>query len=327
MRKFLYIFAAFFGALGITTIALFVVTEIKILEPEEQQKLKQGKSFWEWPSVYGSLNMHYVEKGEGSNHIILLHGFRSHSYTWKEVIGPLAEAGYHVWAIDLIGYGLSDKPEQAIYNMDFFKDQVESFIQAKGITKMHLVGNSMGGAVALSIALANPHQIHSLILLNALGYPLEMPLYLSLAKHASQLWAPFLGPTMIRYCLQQIVYYPEQVTDEQVEAYALPYRFPGGIAASICTLRKFDNQHLIEMGRHYGSLSFPVFIIWGDHDNLIPVTHYENFIKDFPHADKLLITHCGHIPQEENPQAVLSAILPFLDKLNSTKAAPQEAMR
>lgn len=315
MKKILWIIASFFGVLGIVAIALFVVTEIRILDPEEQQKLKEGKSFWEWPSDYGPLNMHYIEKGQGSNHIIFLHGFRSHSYTWKDLIDPLADAGYHVWAIDLVGFGLSDKPEAANYNVDFFRDQVDAFMQAKGIAKMHMVGNSMGGGLALILALAHPHQIQSLVLLNALGYPLEMPLYLYLAKHASQFWAPFLGPTMVRLCLKQIVYHPDQVTDEQVEAYSLPYRFPGGITASISTLQRFDNQRLAEMCCQYASLSTsPILIIWGDHDNLIPVSHYEKFLKDFPHADKVLINQCGHIPQEENPQAVLAAILPFLEK-------------
>lgn len=314
MRKVWLVLAALIGMSGIAAIALFVVTEIQILDTEEQQKLKEGKSFWSWPSVHGPLSMHYIEKGVGSNHLILMHGFRSHSYTWKNLINPLAEAGYHVWAIDLIGYGLSDKPEKPIYNADFFRDQIEAFMEAKGIIKMHLAGNSMGGGLALSLALAHPQRVRSLILLNALGYPLDIPMYLALAKHASQFWAPFLGPTMVRYCLQQIVYHPEQVSDEQVEAYSLPYRFPGGIAASIFTLQAFDNQKLNEMGRLYASVSSPVLIIWGDHDNLIPITHYEKFLYDFPHSDKLLIPQCGHIPQEENPEAVLAAILPFLEK-------------
>jgi pimeloyl-ACP methyl ester carboxylesterase len=317
MKKVLWVISILIGLLWMTAVVLFVSTDIQILEPEEQQKLKAGKLFWEWHSTYGPLAMHYVEKGEGANHLLLLHGFRAHSYTWKALMTPLAEAGYHVWAIDLIGYGLSDKPDHAVYSIDFFVQQVNAFMEAKGITQAHMVGNSMGGGLALSLALAHPQQVRSLILLSALGYPLDMPLYLSLGRHINQIWAPFLGPTMVRHGLKQIVYNEKLVTDEQVEAYSLPYRFPGGVTASLLTLQKFDNQRLAEMGRQYASLSYPVLIIWGDHDTLIPIHHYEKFLKDFPHADKLLITHCGHIPQEEAPEQVLTAISAFLKKVDS----------
>lgn len=316
MRKLLWTLTTFFALLWMTIIIILISTQIQILEPEEQQKINEGKFFWEWHSDYGPLAMHYIEKGQGSNHILLMHGFRAYSYTWRALIDPLAEAGYHVWAIDLIGYGLSDKPINAIYNVDFFVQQVKAFMDAKNITKAHLVGNSMGGGLALCIALSHPKYVHSLTLLSALGYPLDMPFYIFLARHISQIWTPFLSSTMIRYGLQQIVYNKDQITDEQVEAYRLPYRLPGGIAASLLTLQQFDNRILAEMRKYYASFSYPTLIIWGDHDILIPIQHYERFIQDFPHASKLLITNCGHIPQEEEPQQVLTAMLDFLQKIN-----------
>ena len=309
MKKLLWM-GACLALIG--SIALFFSADLQILEPEEQQKLKEGKFFWEWPSPYGSLAIHYVEKGEGSKHIILLHGFRAHTYTWRHLIDPLSQAGYHVWAIDLIGYGLSDKPDHASYNIDFFVQQVESFMEAKEISKAHLVGNSMGGGLALNIALAHPHLVCSLTLLSALGYPLDLPLYLSIGRHVSKIWTPFLGPRMVRYTLSQIVFDEDQISDEQVEAYCLPYRFPGGVTASLLTLQQFDNQHLIEMGQRYATLPHPTLVIWGDHDTLIPVSHYQKFLKDFPHSQHLLIPNCGHIPQEETPQQVLAIMLSFL---------------
>lgn len=326
MKKALWAIAILVSLLWVTGVVLFVSTDIQILEPEEQHKLKEGKFFWEWHSAYGPLAMHYIEKGKGSDHILLLHGFRAHSYTWKALMEPLAEKGYHVWAIDLIGYGLSDKPDHAVYSVDFFVQQIQAFMEAKEITKAHLVGNSMGGGLALFLALAHPTRVNSLILLSALGYPLDIPLYLSLAKHISQIWAPFLGPTMIRHCLKQVVYNDKHVTDEQVEAYSLPYRFPGGVAASLLTLQKFDNRRLVEMRQHYPSLIYPTLIIWGDHDTLIPISHYEKFLQDFPHAERLLITNCGHIPQEEAPQQVLVTLLEFLEKNNNPSHSPPETL-
>lgn len=298
-------------------IILLVSTEIPLLDEEEQQSIKSGKQFWEWNSPYGQLKTHYIEKGEGSHHIILIHGFRAHTYTWKALVEPLANAGYHVWAIDLIGFGLSDKPEDVIYHPDFFVKQIHAFMESQEIAQAHLIGNSMGGGLALSLAIDYPQKVSSLTLLNALGYPLDIPFYMSIGRHLTKFWPGFLGPTMIRYGLKQIVYHQELVSDEQVEAYCLPYRFPGGINASLLTLDNFDNQILIEMERQYPSLNTPTLVIWGDHDQLIPLNHYEKFLKDFPSAEKLLISNCGHIPQEEAPQEVLAVLLPFLAKPES----------
>jgi pimeloyl-ACP methyl ester carboxylesterase len=323
MRKLLWIVATGIGLVWMIGVVLFISTDIQILEPEEQQKIKEGKLFWEWSSPYGPLAVHYIEKGEGPNHLILLHGFRAHTYTWKYLTDPLSQAGYHIWAIDLIGYGLSDKPHHVPYDVDFFVQQVESFMEAKGISNAHLVGNSMGGGLALNIALEYPQRVRSLILLSALGYPLDLPLYLSIGRHINQIWAPFLGPRMVRLCLNEIVYDQELVSDEQVDAYCLPYRLPGGITASILTLQKFDNQRLIEMGSRYTTLHYPLLVIWGDHDWLVPVSHYEKFLRDFPHAKRLLITNCGHIPQEEAPQQVLAAILEFLQRVDSENKQEQ----
>lgn len=228
---------------------------------------------------------------------------------------PLAKAGFHVWAIDLIGYGLSDKPDYIPYNFDSFAQQVEGFMNAKNIPQAHIVGNSMGGGVALNFTILHPNRTKSLTLLNALGYPIDMPLYLSIGRYFSQIWTPLLGPTVVRCCLKQIVCQSDRISDEQVEAYCLPYRFPGGATATLLTLRQFDRSQLIKMSAHYPNLPHPTLIIWGDHDQLIPIHHYEKFIKDFRFSHHVLIPNCGHIPQEEAPEQTLQAMLPFLKKI------------
>lgn len=315
MKKLIWILATKFGLLWAVGLMLLMSADLEILNPEEQERIKRGARFWEWDSPYGPLSMHYVERGTGSKHIFLIHGFRAHTYTWRYLIDPLAKAGFHVWAIDLIGYGLSDKPDYIPYHLDSFTEQVESFMNAKGISEAHLIGNSMGGGVALNFAILHPHRAKSITLLNALGYPVEMPLYLSIGRHFSQIWTPFLGPTVIRCCLKRIVCQSECVSDEQVEAYCLPYRFPGGATATLLTLRQFDSSHLLKISEHYPHLPHPTLVIWGDHDTLIPISHYEKFVKDFPSPHHVLIPNCGHIPQEEAPEQTLQAILPFLKKI------------
>lgn len=282
------------------------------LLPEQQIQLKEGKTFWTWNSPAGNQSIHYVEKGTGSKHIILIHGFRAYSYTWRHLVEPLAQAGFHVWAIDMIGYGLSDKPE-ASYKPDFFLKQIKAFMDDHAISQAHFIGNSMGGGLSLCMALSYPQYINSLTLISALGYPLELPFYVRLCKDIDGIWPPFLGPTMIRKGLEQIVYHKEVITDEQVQAYALPYRLPGGSESALNTLRNFDNQILKLMRSGYKNVQCPVLIIWGDQDQLIPLEHYHHFCRDFPFAQKQLLKDCGHIPQEEQPEEVKNQIIKFLN--------------
>ena len=316
-KKFLWSIVFFFSFLLLAGTSLFVFHPVlPILEKETQEKIKEGKFFWEWQTQsHGPLAVHYVEKGTGPEHIFFLHGFRSYSYTWKELITPLADKGYHVWAFDLVGYGLSDKPVDANYNIDFFVEQLRSFMEANGIEKAHLAGNSMGGGLALSFALKHGHLVESLTLMNALGYPMNLPFHNAFAKYLKRISAKLMGTNMIRYGLEKIVYDVNLITDEKVDAYCLPYMLPGGIEAAHLTLKNFENQQLIDMVERYPTLKHPMLVIWGDHDTLIPVSYFEKFKNDFPHCQNLLIEKCGHIPQEEAPEVVLNTMIPFLKNI------------
>lgn len=316
MRKLLAVFIVAICFTLMLGFAVYIENDLLILHPEEQHKIKEGKSFWEWYSPHGPLNVHYIEKGEGDNHLVLLHGFRARTYTWEKLIDPLADAGYHVWAIDFVGYGLSDKPSDAPYTFDFFLDQIDAFMESMEIPHAHITGHSMGGGLALNMAFTYPHRVKSLTLISALGYPLKMPMHLSIARHIHPIWKPFLVPSHIRRCLKNIVYDEKNITDEQVHAYSLPYQLPGGIAATLATLRQFDNQRLLEMEQNYPSLNFPVSIIWGEHDQLLPLDHYKKFTRDFALGRFLLLNDCGHIPQEEKPEEVLAELLDFFQQVD-----------
>lgn len=314
MKRFLFQFFCLLALAGFIGLIPFLPRETTLLSPEEQQFLKKGKTFWTWNSAYGQLDVHYIEKGTGSRHLILLHGFRANTFTWRFLIDPLAQAGYHVWAVDLIGYGLSDKPASVPYDTDFFIEQIQSFMAGNRIESAHFIGNSMGGGLALAMAAYYPQQVNSLVLINALGYPLDLSFYLIIGKNFGHLLVPFLGPTMIRQGMEEIVYHKESLSDEQIEAYVMPYRFPGGTLATTITMEKFDNQRLIALKEHYKHIHKPLLVIWGERDRMIPFSHFKQFMTDFPSCDHTLIPDCGHIPQEETPEKVLKALIPFLRK-------------
>jgi len=179
------------------------------------------------------------------------------------LIDPLAAAGYPVWSIDLIGPGLSDKPEQVSYDLPLFLDQINAFFIDKNIPDATFIGNSMGGGVSLAVTLSNSKLVNSLILIDALGYPLSLPPFLQYSKSLGLVSQPLMGRWAIKHILEFVMYDPAKITEEQIDAYLYPLRMPGGDSSIIKLLQNHDNELLKNMSKQYRSLKMPVLLIWG----------------------------------------------------------------
>jgi len=116
-----------------------------------------------------SLRIHYLEAGEGEP-VLLVHGFPTSSHLYRNIIPTLAK-NHRVIAIDLPGYGLSDKPLDVTYDFEFFERMLEGFCDALGIADTDLVLHDLGGPVGLFWALRHPARARKLVLLNTLVYP------------------------------------------------------------------------------------------------------------------------------------------------------------
>lgn len=297
-------------------LTLFVLIFSSCLTPyntKEITGIKKNKTFWSWNSPHGKLDVHYVEMGSGDKHILLIHGFAAHTYTWHYIMEPLAKAGYHVWAIDLVGSGLSDKPIHITYNLELFTSQLKAFLDAKQIPHATLIGNSMGGGVALGMAIEDPQRTDALVLIDALGYPLNLPAHLAIPKTMGSVGQYFFGRWTVKWALQNVMYDHSKITEEQIDAYLFPHMLPGGDVSFIKLLTNFDNEVLKSLSRQYKNIKVPTLIIWGEQDELIPISHLQLFKRDFPNAKTLVIPECGHIPQEECPQPIIEGIIRFLN--------------
>lgn len=270
------------------------------------------QKFWSWKNSQGDFNIHYIEKGAGDSHVILLHGFAANTYTWRNTIDPLVNAGYHVWAIDLLGFGASDKPLNAPYGLDLYIDQLEAFIKAKAIDKAHLIGNSMGGGIFLELTLKFPDFVRSLTLVNAMGHPMNLPVFLKFARWSPEMAKPLLSRTVIKTALRDLIVKKESLSEAQVDAYWIPLSQQGGKEAFLKLLQMFDNELMEKMVPTFHRIAVPTLIIWGDRDSLIPVSHAELFHEEIKDSKLLIIKDCGHIPQEEEPQIFNTNILAFL---------------
>lgn len=287
------------------------------LTMDEFETLRRDKSLWTWDSSHGKQTVHYTEAGEGDNHVILLHGLSASTYTWRNTVRPLVDAGCHVWALDFVGFGLSDKPEDAAYGFELFIEQVQAFMDAKGIAKAHLVGNSMGGGVSLGVALYAKDRVKSITLVDAAGYPLEVPFLLRLARSFPWMAKAFSGRWSIEAALGQVVYDGSKITEEQIDAYHLPQTTPYGENAMLDTVASLDNRELADLSKLYKDIAVPALVIWGDKDAWTPPRDAYRFHEDIADSRLVMIENCGHIPQEECPEAFLPPLLAFIEDVST----------
>jgi pimeloyl-ACP methyl ester carboxylesterase len=269
-------------------------------------------STWTWHTKDGSFQTRYLEEGAGKNHVIFLHGFAASSYSWRNQIKQLAQQGYYVWSIDLIGHGLSEKPLKIPYTIDFYKNQVLDFANEHQIEEFHLVGHSTGASIGLKLALEDEDKLKSLTLINPAAYPIELPPAILRAKKLGKLAEPFITRSSIHEFLKLLYFDPNKISDEQVDRYFEPFLSPGGKRACFKALDAFDQETLEYQSNFYERIRTPTLLIRGQNDQWIPSSHWDQIRNQIPSAELKTIQNCGHCPQEEQPELVNKALSLFL---------------
>jgi len=258
------------------------------------------------------LRVRYVRAGEGPA-VVLLHGFASSLYTWKDVLPALAGTRTVV-ALDFPGFGQSDQPPDL--SADVYPGLVLGLMDRLGLGRVALVGNSMGGAVATLVAGRSPERVSALVLVDAAGFLEEgdRPWILRLANTAPG-GAVFerlpVRRRMVRLSLRQVFHDPALVTEERFDEYLAPLQRPGA-TASILSLLASRAGDPGQVAAAAARVSVPTLVIWGKQDRWIPVEHADRFLAAIPGARKVVLDPCGHLPQEERPGDVVPLLREFL---------------
>lgn len=264
-----------------------------------------------------------LEAGEGDP-VILLHGFADSLGTWRYTIAQLAKR-HHVIAADLPGFGRSH-PATHRPLLDWYAHWAEELIATVAPRgRAALVGNSLGGAVALDTALRTPLRVSRLVLVDCAGLGRGVPVWWKLVTAQLPLLPPLAGPAsraLPRGVLARVV----------GEVYStLVFHRPGLVDAA-CT-RDFaahyrtadDVRRLFELGhdivrelssgrlaREAPRLRVPTLLVWGRQDRLVPASHGVALQKLVPAAQLYLVDECGHCPQLERPSEFGEAVERFL---------------
>ncbi len=278
----------------------------------------------------GSLRVHHTYGGHGSP-VLFIHGLGSSGYIeWRFNLDAAADR-HRVYAPDLPGFGRSAKP-RARYGVPYFTRFIERYMQARGLRSAAVVGASLGGRIALELALENPRRVSKLVLVNALGLgrpnvhvsyglvtiPRLGEAVMSVARDALH-WAP---SQMIRRVAGRLAGGSHDLTRTMDDAYLDNlrelYAAEGYHDAYLATVRSLVTPQALFGGHHdvtkrLNELKIPVQLIWGADDPLFPVAHAARAHSLIDHSRLAVIEGAGHTPQAERPEEFNRVLHKFID--------------
>ena len=264
------------------------------------------------------ITVHYKMAGSGRPALVLLHGFAASTFSWREVIGPMSEWGTVV-AFDRPGFGLTERPlrwtGRSPYSPEAQADLTVGLMDALGIERAVLVGNSAGGTVALLTALTYPERVEALVLVSPAVYVGGgTPGWLRPFLNTPQM--RHLGPLLARQIQDWGVDFarsawhdPSKLTPEIWEGYTKPLRAENWDRALWEVTRA---SRPLDLEKRLGEVRVPVLVITGDDDRIVPTQQSVRLAGEIPGAQLVVIPECGHVPQEECPGPFLEAVEAFL---------------
>ena len=252
--------------------------------------------------------VHFHDVGEGPV-VIFLHGAGGGASGYSNFKGnfpEFAKAGHRCIVLDMLGFGLSSKPDIPMYDLDFFVAGVKGLVDALGLKDITLVGNSLGGAVSLGYALAYPDEVRRLILM-APGGVEDLDTYLAMPGIANMFAvykAGKTGPEAMREVMRMQLFDPALLTDEIINERAPLATSQTQAARSVM---KVPN-----MTARLHELRCPVFGFWGVNDQFNPVGGAMKIVQHAPNARMTLVNRCGHWVQVEHREMFNRDCLAFL---------------
>jgi pimeloyl-ACP methyl ester carboxylesterase len=241
----------------------------------------------------------------------------------------LTAAGYRVHAIDLPGFGSSSKPATAPYSARWFSETVRDVMDALGISRAHVVGNSMGGRVALEVGLRWPERVQALVLLCPAvawvrrDFPLVVRLLrpeIGLLPHrftrsmvAAQFWGMFADADRV----------DPSVADIVVDEFQRIYASPGARLAFLAAARNIYLDQPFGRGGFYprlAGLESPALFVWGTEDRLVPTGFKRHVAQWLPGAEQIVLDECGHVPQVERPEQTNGLVQRFFARADALGA-------
>ncbi|MEI6230912.1 MAG: alpha/beta fold hydrolase [Actinomycetes bacterium] len=257
----------------------------------------------------------YLDAGDGVP-VVLVHGSGpgvSAYSNWRLTIPALAEH-YRVFALDMVGFGFTERPDEVEYSMTTWVNQLIGFLDAHGLERAHLVGNSFGGGVALRTAALHPERVHDLVLMGSVGAPF------TLTHGLDAIWGYEPSVAAMRRLLDIFAFNKNIAMDELAE---LRYRasIEPGVQEAFSAMFPAPRQQwvdaMVTSDELLRTLPHRTLIVHGREDDVIPVACSHHLFSTIQNAQLHVFGHCGHWTQIEYAQEFNGLLANFLSRTNS----------
>ena len=249
----------------------------------------------------------YVRQGKGEP-ILLLHGFDSSVLEFRTLL-PLLAAHNQTWAVDLLGFGFTERLPGISYNPEAIKTHLYYFWKTLINQPVMLVGASMGGATAIDFTLSYPEAVKQLVLINSVGFSGDFPLgkflFPPLDYLAVEYWRQRKLQTLY---LGETFGYLKSGDIEAIRCAVLHLEMPNWDEAMISFTKSGGYSDLVN---NIDQIDKPTLILWGEVDNTFDRGDAVKFNKAIARSQLIWLKNCGHVPQLEQPQTTASHILGF----------------
>jgi pimeloyl-ACP methyl ester carboxylesterase len=301
------------STLGLGT-AFLAVALYGLWTPDLERAELEKRYFSSSPQIIDvdGLKVYYKETGpQGAPALLLLHGFGSSLQAWDDWSLKL-EQKYRLIRLDLPGFGLTGASPANDYSEEKDLAILTHFVDKLGLEKFSVVGHSMGGKMAWSLAASQPERVQALVLMAPDGFPetkdigtkpYEVPAIMGLIKFV-------LPKYLVRKSIEPAFVQADSLNDALVNRYFDMLRAPGVRGA---ILERSNQTIYTDPVPRLKAIKAPTLLIWGEQDQMIPSTNAQSYANVLSNSTTVLIPKLGHLLQEEQPEKGLAAVMQFLD--------------
>ncbi|MFK8012717.1 MAG: alpha/beta fold hydrolase [Marinicellaceae bacterium] len=302
---------------------ILAITAFIIINWVPDQSVDTLKERWAQPPSefieIADMQVHIRDEGRGDDPIpiVLLHGTSASLHTWDGWVNAL-EAERRMIRYDMPGFGLTGPSPDNNYTIENYSKVLIALLDHLKIDQAILVGNSLGGNVAITTAILYPDRVDRLVLIDSSGYvfePKSIPIGFKIASTPviNKLMEKVLPRSVVETSVKNVYGDASLVTPELVERYYDLTTRSGNRRALALRLNQMRPGKYVN---RFSEINIPTLIMWGDLDRLIPPELGEKFQKNIKRSQLVRFKDLGHVPQEENPIKTVAAFKSFLDQSN-----------
>lgn len=263
--------------------------------------------------------MHVERFGHGGTAVILIHGFGTSSFLWRNIAPAITDAGHTAYAVDLFGHGESDRPIDADFGIAAQAEYLDAAMTVLRVARGIVVGVDIGGDVALRLAATRPERVEKLVLINTPAFD-EIParditqMQRSTAKFAFRTTRGVLGAApLIEGVLKGSVSDPEQhMPMKLVARYLAPFAGRDGVNHLLALASSITDEDMEDVDLR--SIHVPALIVWGEQDDWVDPKMAERLVNALPDGRLVRLPGIGRLVPEESPEQMTSLLLDFMKR-------------